>query len=94
MKFSISLGKVYRSKEGAAGYFMVMKLTKNLVTYSPLFWREEIIYHTCHPKFFKNWYPELHTGDSLSAKIKARYDHELMRRLKIICRESHATKCL
>lgn len=77
------LGKVFRDKSGGAGYWMVMKVQGALVTISPLFWAEAIVYFTKPERTFRNDYEEVTNPPPLPI-IMARYDHEYMRRLNRI----------
>lgn len=72
-------GKVY--KAAAGGYVVVTDLDREQVTYSPLFWRDKIDYFQASLNFFNAWHKPL-TVSMPNPTIQARFDHELMRRLK------------
>lgn len=78
------LGKVYRSKSDAAGYFMVMDKTPVTVTLSPIFGWEKIQYLIYPKTYFKDQYIKVKNTSGLHPILQARYDHELMRRLRKI----------
>ena len=73
-------GEVYCRKDQCTGYFMVMGFKGDMVKTSPLFWCEAITYQYKRKQDMKSDY-QVHSGQVSHPIVKARYDHEKMRRL-------------
>lgn len=81
---SIKLGSVWTHKEGSSGYYMAMEVDKKEVTFSPIFGYKKLIYGCVPRSCFERLY-SLHNGQVGNSTVQARYDHEVMKRWKIIC---------
>lgn len=78
----LNIGKVYCNRDAMTGYFMVMAfLPGKKIKVSPLFWSHDITYQIKDKIDFKKNY-KLHDSKSLNPIVKARYDAQIIRRLK------------